>query len=1311
MTQGDRRAATVGFIPAPRAVPPIFASADITVAAPPALPPPFRSGLLLRLLPVVTSLAALAMMSVAWRSGSIGAHNPMFLVFPMMMLGSVAMTAASGRDRRRAGEIDSNRVGYLDYLSGLRHSVAETAVAQHASLAWCHPDPGSLWTLIGGRRMWERGSADPDFCHVRVGVGTRRLATRLVAPEIGPVERVDPVTHAALHRFVRAHSAITDAPITLELRGLAAVTVDGEPAGVRGLLRAMLCQLAVLHAPDRVLIVGVISDLNRVHWDWLKWLPHNRHPYAADAAGAARMVYPSVAEAESTLAGLRLHSTAGCHADGGTLPHVVMIVDGISGHHHVTGGGAAGLTVLEAGTGCATVAAAGAVRLCVSAEKLVIRRAGDDEVFARPDQMNLTDALVCASRLAGYHFDESNGANARPGSGGSRWQDLLGIADVTAFDPNSVWCSRNRRDRLRVPIGSTVVGTPLELDIKEPAENGMGPHGLCIGATGSGKSEFLRTVALGMMVRNSPEQLNLVLVDFKGGATFLGLERAPHVAAVITNLCDEAPLVARMRDALAGEMNRRQELLRAAGNFVSVAAYEQARLAGAQLAALPALFIIVDEFSELLSQHPDFADVFVAIGRLGRSLGMYLLLASQRLDEGRLRGLESHLSYRVCLKTLSANESRIVLGTPDAYQLPNTPGAALLRTATAELIRFRTAFVSGPCPAGASGEALTCAAAEPRVRLFTSAPSGPVALQTSVPGVGAKAGRTILQTVVAQLAGYGPPAHEVWLPPLGAAPALDTVLSDAGPTTGEFSAAQMAVPIGIVDHPFQQHRTPLVVDLSGAAGNVAVVGAPRSGKSTTLRTLITALSVTHDPDRLQFYCLDFGGGTLNSVRALPHVGSVAGRAEPQLARRMIAELESVVRDREVFFGDQGIDSVAHYRQLRSEWLPAGRFADVFLVIDGWASLCREFSELEASITALAVQGLSFGVHVVLSATRWAEIRPGLKDQIGTRIELRLGDPADSESDRKQAHQVPHGSPGRGLSREGLHMVIALPRLDGVSSDAGLAEAAAQVGEMLRRRHKESTAPPIQLLPTQVDHHSVLNRAGNELRSHILLGLEDRRLRPVPLDFTRHSHLLILGDNECGKTSALRTLLREIVRTRTAVQAQLLVIDFRRTLLGVVESQHLGGYAMSAAALGALLPDLIGLLQRRMPPPRVTQAQLQSASRWSGPDVYVVVDDYDLVATPAGNPLTPILEYLPHARDLGLHLVVARRSGGAARAMFEPLLAGMRDLGCMGLMMSGRADEGPLIGSAGSMPLPPGRGILVTRAGDEQLVQVAWSPPP
>ena len=865
---------TQGFI-LPRRLPPTAsATTEIAVEAPPELPPPASHGQLQRLLPVVLSAATAAVMAVLFFSRSAVTQSPTFLAFPVMMLISVVVTAAARHGPQRGRCIEANRFDYFGYLAVLRTRVREAAAAQRLSLVWDHPDPDTLWTLIGAPRMWERRAGDPDFCCVRVGVGSLPLAPRLVSPETPPAGRSDPVTTAALRGFIETHATIADAPITVPLHGTATVTVDGDLIQLRGLFRAIICQLAVLHAPDQLLIIGVVSDHTRIHWEWLKWLPHNGHPAATDAVGPARMVYQSVAEAQRALVGVQ-------------PAQLVVVVDA----EERTPAGVEGMTILATGTG-------------VDGAELTIRYRGESHTLARPDRMDQTGALTCARRLARYRVVGS-GTNDDWG-----WSSLLGMGPgmggVARFEPITLWRKRDHQDRLRVPIGTTVDESPLELDIKEAAENGMGPHGLCVGATGSGKSELLRTVALGMMARNSPEVLNLLLVDFKGGATFLDLARAPHVAAVITNLADEAPLVARMREALAGEMNRRQQMLRTAGE-VSVATYERSRRAGAQLAALPTLFVIVDEFSELLSQHPDFADMFVAIGRLGRSLGIHLLLACQRLDEGRLRGLEAHLSYRVCLKTLSASESRTVLGTLDAYELPNTPGAGFLRAGAGELIRFQAAFVSGPLDEGRRAVD-TVEAAALVVRPFTTQASGSV-----ICTAGGSPERTILQAVLDRLAGHGPPAHPVWLAPLGSTPAVDTLLGDAGS-----AAADLVVPIGIVDYPFEQRRKSLLVDMAGAAGHVAIVGAPQSGKSTALRTLITALAATHDPGQVQFYCLDFGGGSLSSVSGLPHVGAVAGRVERELARRIIAELESVVQRREVIFRQHGVDSIARYRQLRRE---------------------------------------------------------------------------------------------------------------------------------------------------------------------------------------------------------------------------------------------------------------------------------------------------------------------------------------------------------------------------------------------------------
>ena len=596
--------------------------------------------------------------------------------------------------------------------------------------------------------MWERRVSDSDFCQVRIGLGALPLAARLVPPTIETISRLDPLAVTALHRFLRTHSTVPNVPITLALREVAAVSVGGDKTHVRALLRAAICQLAVMHSPRLVLIAAAVSDHNRRYWDWLKWLPHNRHPHIKDDVGPARLVYASVAAAIEALVGVATDRLA---ADP-LLPHVVVVVDGdVDDTERVNRAAGKAITTLTIDD----TAPVGTLRLRVSDSEVVVRTSIDDEVAAaRPDAMSYTAALACAQRLAGYR--PSGVDTSKPAD----WSDLIGIGDAAFFAPEQCWAGRRPHDRLRVPIGITAVGAPVELDIKEAAENGMGPHGLCIGATGSGKSEFLRTVALGMMACHSPEDLNLVLIDFKGGATFAGLEPAPHVAAVITNLSDKSALVRRMRDALTGEMNRRQELLREAGNVGGIAAYTRARRAGARLSPLPTLFIIVDEFSELLSQHPDFADVFVAIGRLGRSLGVHLLLASQRLEEGRLRGLESHLSYRVCLKTLSINESRMVLGTSDAYELPSAPGAAYLRVGTNGLIRFQTAYVSGPCRAEGHLAAGKLTSPEPEeksvpVRLFVTEMIGRVTVAGDTE-MDAVERRTVLQTVVERLSGHGP---------------------------------------------------------------------------------------------------------------------------------------------------------------------------------------------------------------------------------------------------------------------------------------------------------------------------------------------------------------------------------------------------------------------------------------------------------------------------------------------------------------------------------------------------------------------------
>ncbi|MGB0875839.1 MAG: type VII secretion protein EccCa [Mycobacterium sp.] len=1200
----------------------------IVVDPPPELAKPPVVSPLARLMPVAMIAAMAGMGALYLTSGAASARNPMFMFFPAMMLVSVIGTLVyGGRGTGRTAEVNEQRAGYLRYLEALDDSLVACAAQQHAASHWAHPDPTALWTLAGGDRMWERSADHPHFCSVRIGVGEQPSATAVVAPALESDDVADPVTAGAARRLVERRTLVAPVPVVLPVR-VAVVTVAGDHRAARAVVRALVCQLAMLHHPALIGIDAQAGAASAPAWDWLKWLPHQ--------------------------------------TDFGAAQHRVVIVDGCDGPP-----AADGMSVIE-------------IRAEDPGTPVTVH-AGPAKLAAECDELTLPAALACARRLTRYR--PASGTRQHRGTAAD-WSELMKIGDPELIEVDHLWAAGDARELLRVPIGAEEDGTVVDLDIKEAAAGGMGPHGLCVGATGSGKSEFLRTLTLGMIAAHSPEVLNLVLVDFKGGATFLGLEKARHVSAVITNLSDEAQLVSRMREALSGEVHRRQELLRAAGNYINIAEYTRARAGDRTLTPMPALFIVVDEFSELLSQHPDFAELFVAIGRLGRSLGMHLLLASQRLDEGRLRGLETHLSYRVCLKTFSASESRAVLGVADAYHLPAQPGAAYLKTAGGAVTRFQTAFVSGGyTPRSRPTEP----GVPPRAELFTLVPRTEDAAPPRRPPT---QHRSLLDTVLGKLAGRGVPAHQVWIPPLARPPRLDALLRAEG-------SAHLRVAIGLVDCPFEQRHQRLTIELSGAAGNIAVVGAPRAGKSTTIQTVVGALAATHDAGAVQFYCLDFGGGALAALAELPHVGSVAGRQDADLCRRTVAALESVLRRRESAFRRLGVGGFAEYRRLRGA-KPApddpdsaveDSYGDVFLVIDGWATIRQEFDGLEAPITALAGQGLSYGIHVMIGAARWADLRPALKDQIGTRIELRLGDPAESEMDRRRARDLADARPGRGITREGRELAIAMPNLD------------------LARREQGCAAPPVELLPDRVEHRVVIAKPAPRRPDDVLLGLGERTLTPVALDFAEHSHLLVLGEGECGKTAVLRLLCTEIVRTRSPREAHLEIVDFRRTMLGVVESDHLAGYSVSGRALTSRMSALTERLHARLPDENVTQQQLRNRSWWDGPDIYVVVDDYDLVAGATGNPLTPLADFLPHAKDLGLHVVVARRSGGAARAMFDPVLARLRDMGCSGLLMSTAPDEGVLLGTIRPIQLPPGRGTLSVRGRPDELVQVGWTDPP
>ncbi len=1324
----------------PPGVPPGAPSEVIELRPAPALPPgeSLLQGLALSALPMVGSLGSVAFVATSGHGSTQSyAAAGMFLVASLgFVAANLWRTRSGGRGRCRAVRRD-----YLGYLARIRAQARAGADAQRQQLTWSHPEPAALAVLVeDGARLWERTEAPRVV--VRYGRSTQPSSPVLHIAESDALDEVDPLCDEAVRRLVAVHREQPHLPSVVALDDLTDIEVTGRPDDVRAVARAMIVHAATFHCPDRLVVAVVAGHRTLEHWDWVKWLPHSSSRQLRDAGGGTRLVAATIDELAPLLFAQDPRAT-------GRPPHLVLVVDGAEAawdHPLLPSGGRPGLTVLRLEKPRVPVGDRDDAGDCrVPAVSLDLRPSGRGAVstdvtttadgvttHGQADLLGLTGAEATARRLLGAWARRlrSGDPGTLPGRG---LTDLLGLGDVRALDPARSWRSRPTRDLLRVPLGTGPNGEVVHLDLKESAEQGAGPHGLLIGATGSGKSELLRTLVLGLALTHSPEVLNLVLVDFKGGATFAGMSRLPHVSAMITNLSDELTLVDRMQDALSGELTRRQELLRASGGHSSQRDYERARTSGESpdLAPLPTLLVVCDEFSELLSAKPELVDLFVAVGRLGRSLGVHLLLASQRLEEGRLRGLDSHLSYRLALRTFSAAESRAVIGVPDAYELPAVPGIGLLRDDPTSLRPFTAAYVSGPAsravtPSDGAGGGHGRRAHPPIVPFVTGTVAqsvrgeattgiGPLAAGGAGAAMVPAAPPSLLDVAVAAMAGHGPPAHRIWLPPLDVPDTLDALLPHRGPDGRRAGSPlpqrspSLRIPLGTLDRPREQRREVLWADLSGPDGHVAVVGAPRSGRSTVLRTIVVGLALTHTAAEVQVYVLDFGGGSFTALRDLPHVAGVGTRTEPEVVSRIVAEVTTVLDDRERFFRAHGVDGIEGYRARRAVGGLGGLddgWGDVVLVIDGWGTLRTELPDLEPQLQSIGQRGLTFGVHLVTSATRWMDYRASLRDVLGTRVELRLGDPMDSEIDRRLAATVPAGRPGRGLVTSGHHFLAALPRIDADPSTATLAAGICDVVAQVAGTATGPPAPRLRLLPVSVDLEQTRRLAPT--CPLLLLGLGERDLRPVGLDVAQDPHLLVLGEARSGKSATLRTYLNEVRRLHTPESAQVFLVDYRRSHLGEVPDEWVADCATTADRTAELARGLAAFLAERLPGPDVSPAQLRARSWWQGREAYVVVDDHELVTASHTNPLEPLVPLLARATDVGLHVVVARRSGGFGR-VHDGLLTALRDLAQPALVLSGDPSEGPVLGNLRPGPAPAGRGRLLTRDGVESL-QVAWSAP-
>ncbi|GGM10456.1 type VII secretion protein EccCa [Micromonospora yangpuensis] len=1299
-----------------RVVRPVSTLEPVLLEPPPQLPDGRSTSGLQSLLPMAGAGVAMSMMMFLRGSG-FAALGAVVMVVALAAAAAMYLTQLGRAGRQRRGR----RERYQDRLEELRERLrADEQRLQEQGNLLDPPVIRLLDVIRSPARLWERRRTDVDFLRVRVGSGALPVRPVRLREESSSTEPPDPFMRQEAQSLIRRFERTPGLPLRVDLDCAGDVSViardHDEAVALAG---AILVQVAAFHAPDDVTIAIVTTAQRAPTWRWARWLPHLLDRASIGPSGPTPLLVTSVqtlaellgaeleVRADAALKALR-HSAGRTGAR--TRPRLLVVDDAygevagvLPSPDPLVDLGHLGVTVVHLLADRLHEPGEVTRRITVDGGRLTLEERTASPpvtVHGTVDEvpMPLVEGLaraIAPLRLSADSYDDGTGTPP------ADFPDLLGLTDPAHLDLATLWRPRSERDFLRVPIGVDTAGRPVLLDLKEAAQLGMGPHGLCVGATGSGKSELLRTLVLALAASHPPEQLAMVLVDYKGGATFAPFTELPHICGLITNLVADAALVDRMYTSLDGEVQRRQQLLADAGRVTDITEYHLRRTAQGEqttLPALPHLLVLIDEFGELLAARSDFIDLFLRIGRIGRSIGVHLLLSSQRIEQGKMRGLENYLAYRLGLRTLSEMESRTVLDTPDAFHLPPLPGNGYLKVDTSIYQRFKAAYVSGPLREGTEAELAPIVG--PLVKPMPLTGTVPADADTSeVPKPTRRTtGPTLLSTVVDQLAAGGRRVPAIWLPPLPPALTLDQAaggISDS-PQGLRLGAARPAgpglpVPLGRQDDPARQAQGPWLVDLAGRGGNLLVLGGPGTGKTTTLRTLALGLATSHRPTEVGVYGIDLLGNGLSGLAGLPHVGGVASRDDRERVRRTVDEVHAMFVRRQRVFRQHQFDTVDDLRAADDRVRAEVGGVDVVLLIDGYGQLNAEFESLEPAVHDLLARGSRYGVHVVATARRWNEVRAAQQVAFANRVELRLTEPAESSIDGKLARAIPPEPPGRALTSDKLYAQVALPRLDGLPDpgNAGLVAAA----ELVRASWTGALPPPVRVLPAVLPVADLADiPAGHGV---VPFGRFESDFTPAVLDlFGRDQHLLVLGDPRTGKTNLLRLVAEELMAQYTEDELVFAVFDPRRGLADVVPESYRGGYAPNPTLAQRLSAAVCQELAKREP------------SEPARPRIVLLVDDYDILAASATQPLGAFVPYVAAGRDTGLHVVVARRVAGASRGLFEPFPLSVREAGCLSLLMSGDRTEGQLFAGVRPTVLPVGRAQLIRPGEAPRMVQTA-----
>ncbi|WP_434995859.1 FtsK/SpoIIIE domain-containing protein [Arthrobacter sp. Ld5] len=1046
------------------------------------------------------------------------------------------------RHARGLKDEEARFTGAIEEFEEQIRTAAETETALRHRLI---PDPATVVrrAALPATSLWQRRADADDFLALHAGTGD--------VPWKPPVDRAAGPRLDEKVKDSLAAARLLAAPVLVDLTDAGVVGMVGPREGTLALARSLLAQAAV-HVGPADLTVGVFCDPGRAdEWEWASWLPHTRQ--AGSSTGQRWMS----AHRETSLAMLRtlkdtvtelptpallvvLDSevlTEGRDAPARALLGMGRSLPGTSLTPHQRSSRVAGIVIAtseeQLPAACTTIIRVGADAAATVEQPEDLTRV-DDVILAGLDE---DEALRCAMQLARFDDPELS----VPGASLPSLVRLPRLLGYERPDPATIRRMWDSSPGVSAPIGTDENGT-LTLDLVKD-----GPHGLVGGTTGSGKSEFLRSLVAGLAARNDPTRLNFILVDFKGGAAFKACERLPHTIGTISNLDEQ--LADRALLALEAEMERRQRVFAAAGEGIdNLNAY----LATNPAEPMPRLLLVIDEFAMLAKDFPDVLKALVSVGAVGRTLGVHMILATQRPAGVVSEDILANTNLRVALRVQSREDSSNVIGVPAASAIGRAQmGRAFVKLGQDEITPVQTALVTGRVQVDGGAAVDIREVRRFGVPVAPAAPSAPAASDENDLDL-------LIDAVVGANtdAGYAPP-RQVWPEALGERVELDGFAAgnDGGspapdplgpPRVGGMRGS--AVLVTLMDEPELQRQSPAGWDL--AAGNLMLMGVAGSGTSTALASIALSLARDTDPADLDLMILDLGSRALEALEGLPHtvayVGTGAGAKEQQarFLRHLHAELE------------------------RRRAAP-GPHRRTVVLLDGLASLRDELQDYDGQqlldlLYRAYADGPALGLSFAVSTTRAKAVPSAMNEVTLQRWLFRLADTYDYSSLGVRGKQIPAPLAGRCVDpRTALQMHVATPGV-------GVPAAVERVRQSWADAPAKSRA--IRRLPADVTLQDL--GVGPQLESEpwrIPLGMREADLSPAFLEVYEGEHALVAGPARSGKSTlllALAAALRGVATPQGA--AQVWGICDRRSPLA---SADLDRTAVGADEVPALLASL------------------------------------------------------------------------------------------------------------------------------------------